>query len=336
MPWCPKCKNEFQEGYSTCSDCKVDLVDELPVVEEFIPFFQSEAKSIAEKLAKYFSYSDLKSVIRFNDELGAYIVFIPSDQRKAAQKLYQAFYFVERERHENGLENEKTEESEKSSEAPEDDPEETEDVESDVEVAAETSEEIPLMPDSEKLTQGAALYRDTWNQKTPEQEETEEEEAEEIVPATYVLKAEKYKDYHATVGVFLGLGFLGVIFVLLNITGVLSILNGIIPNTVMGALFLFFITVGISTQRKAKELQLEIEDEKKITEQINEWLSIHVTNDYLNSLSDETLSAELNYIRVTDIIKEKLLENFPGQNADYLDRLIEDFYNANFDTDVIS
>lgn len=332
MPWCPNCKNEFQEGYTICSDCKVELVEKLPEVEEFIPFFQSETKNIAEKLVKYFAYSDLKSVIRYNDELGVYIVFVPSEKRKAAQKLYQAFYFVERERHENGLPDEEADISEELSEAPEDYMEEAEEEEAD----SEASEETIVLMDSEKLKEGNALYRDTWNEKAPAEEEAEEEETEKPISGSYVLKTEKYKDYTATVGVFLGLGVIGIIFVILNIAGVLSVLNGILPMIVMGALFLFFIAVGISTQKKAKELQHEIDEEKKTTDQINEWLSTHVTAEYLESLSDETISAELNYIRVTDAIKEKLSEAFPGQNADYLDRLIEDFYSANFDTEEVS
>lgn len=37
MPFCPKCRAEYREGFSRCSDCDVDLVDELPgeeVLEE--------------------------------------------------------------------------------------------------------------------------------------------------------------------------------------------------------------------------------------------------------------------------------------------------------------
>jgi hypothetical protein len=30
MPWCPKCKIEYREGFSKCADCEVDLVEELP------------------------------------------------------------------------------------------------------------------------------------------------------------------------------------------------------------------------------------------------------------------------------------------------------------------
>jgi len=34
MPFCPKCRAEYREGFSRCSDCEVDLVDELPPEEE--------------------------------------------------------------------------------------------------------------------------------------------------------------------------------------------------------------------------------------------------------------------------------------------------------------
>ena len=35
MPWCPNCKTEYQEGYTVCNDCKVELVAELG--KEFTP-----------------------------------------------------------------------------------------------------------------------------------------------------------------------------------------------------------------------------------------------------------------------------------------------------------
>lgn len=30
MPWCPKCKTEYREGFNICSDCNIELVPELP------------------------------------------------------------------------------------------------------------------------------------------------------------------------------------------------------------------------------------------------------------------------------------------------------------------
>ena len=35
MPWCPVCKNEYRDGFTTCSECKVPLVDSLDdIVDE--------------------------------------------------------------------------------------------------------------------------------------------------------------------------------------------------------------------------------------------------------------------------------------------------------------
>lgn len=34
MPWCPKCKVEYVEGITTCSDCNTPLVDQLPKKED--------------------------------------------------------------------------------------------------------------------------------------------------------------------------------------------------------------------------------------------------------------------------------------------------------------
>ncbi|MDF2672863.1 MAG: hypothetical protein K0R09_1128, partial [Clostridiales bacterium] len=29
MPWCPKCKAEYREGFNLCANCNIELVDEL-------------------------------------------------------------------------------------------------------------------------------------------------------------------------------------------------------------------------------------------------------------------------------------------------------------------
>ncbi|MGE5416920.1 MAG: hypothetical protein ACM3UZ_09185 [Acidobacteriota bacterium] len=33
MPWCPKCRVEYRDGFKTCSDCDAELVDKLPEIE---------------------------------------------------------------------------------------------------------------------------------------------------------------------------------------------------------------------------------------------------------------------------------------------------------------
>jgi hypothetical protein len=263
-----------------------------------------------------------------------YIVYVPSDKRKQAQKLYQAFYFVEREQNENKLsdsddeeeiDQELTDEAEATEESYEETPESSEE-----EPVAVEQEVKYLSEDTVRFEQGGALYSDTWNDKVPEEDE---EEAAPEQSSAYVMKAEKYKDYNASVGVFLSVGLLGIVFVALNIVGVLNILTGTIPNVVMGGLFIFFIYIGISTHKKAKEIQLEIDDEQKMTEEINQWLKENITPDYLASIHDESESDGVNFFRKTEAVKEKLQEKFPGQNVAYLDRLIDEFFNNDVDSD---
>ena len=37
MPWCPKCKSEYREGFTECATCHVPLVDSLPGEDEIQP-----------------------------------------------------------------------------------------------------------------------------------------------------------------------------------------------------------------------------------------------------------------------------------------------------------
>ena len=40
--FCPKCRAEYREGFHTCSDCNIELVDELPPIPEpeFVNFVE--------------------------------------------------------------------------------------------------------------------------------------------------------------------------------------------------------------------------------------------------------------------------------------------------------
>lgn len=43
MPWCPKCRLEYQEGFTKCNDCGTDLVDHLELIQEPIEEYDKEA-----------------------------------------------------------------------------------------------------------------------------------------------------------------------------------------------------------------------------------------------------------------------------------------------------
>jgi hypothetical protein len=323
MPWCPNCKAEYQNGFTVCSDCKIDLVESLEVnVENFVPFFQAEDKKVADKLVRYFQYSDIKSKVDFDEENEVYIVSIPPKQEKQARKLYQAFYFVERDNLSKG------ELDQCTSDATEDTSEEATDFSDDSDLSEQT-------PDQSDNLMEDALYEDNLLPEEDYEAEIPDDEfsgiqAEEDT-SIYVMKADQYKDLAGTVWIFLLFGIAGLIFVLLNVGGVFTFLNGFIPNAVMGALFLLFIYIAISTNQKAKKVQAEIDTENKLTEEINQWLKSHITESFLSSIHNDNISDELNYLKKVDTIKEMLLKEFGAQNLAYLDRLIEEYYSNTFE-----
>lgn len=326
MPFCPICKAEYQEGFTVCSDCKVELVDDIKEAEILIPFFQAEDKKVAEKLVKFFNYSDLNSSCKYDEENDCYIVSIPPKKQMEAKKLYQAFYFVERERIESG-ESDLFQEK-KDSEIREEENSELEATDAD-QISDSNQSEDEAIDNYSLESDDNEKEKDDYREETPGDEiNAFDEEEEDNSP--YVMKADQYKDLSGTVWVFLFFGVAGLIIVILNIIGILNFFNGWIPNSVMGALFLFFIYVALSTNKKAKAVQAEIEEENKLTEKINEWLKQNITEEFLSSIHNENISEELNYIKKTDTIKEMLMKEFGNQNLAYLDRLIEEYYNENF------
>jgi tetratricopeptide (TPR) repeat protein len=75
MPYCPKCKAEYREGFKVCIDCKVPLVRELPETVE-------PAKAEADKKKAQEDYQKL--LTRGED------AFDKEDYRKALKLLNQA------------------------------------------------------------------------------------------------------------------------------------------------------------------------------------------------------------------------------------------------------
>lgn len=326
MPWCPNCKTEYRKGFTICSDCNTPLVEKL-VDDEMVPFFQAEEKIIAERLVSYFDYSGLPSDIQYHEENQVYVVSIPAEKQMEAKKLYQAFYFVERERAgKQSLQKETVSEDEHTAGN-----DITNNISNDSNnqppaSASDVNETEQAISDSEELQDEIAVTEETTSEGEHEVEGSDET-LENNEPATYVMKSEQYKDLKSTVWIFLFFGIAGILILVLNLIGIFNFINGFIPYIVMGALFLFFLYVAISTNRKANLVQAEIADENKLTERINKWLKDNITKDYLASIHNDSASDEFNYIKATQHIHDLLIKEFGSQNDAYLDRLIEDYYS---------
>jgi hypothetical protein len=300
MPWCPKCKTEYRDGFTVCPDCNVELVEQLEE-EKMITISQAEEIGIAKKFIQYLSYSGIEASITYNGETEAYMVSVPAAKQKQSRKLYQAFYQVE--------------------------------------IAKQDDENHPQFSNQDEQADDAALNDEDLRKENKDEGNATNESGKKSDygndfkedSAIYVMKADQYKDLNSTVWVFLLFGIAGMLVIFLNVAGILKFINGIIQYIVLTALFLFFIYVGLSTNSKAKKVKAEIETENKLTADINQWLKNNVTENFLSSIHNNSISEELNYLKKTNTVKNMLIKEFGSQNSAYVDRLIEEYYNRTFE-----
>jgi len=103
MPYCPKCKQEYESGNKTCSDCDTALVASLPAVEkpdyDQEAFLVSAADGIRAEIIVSFLQSNHIPARKKHRESGAYMevlmgmtsygidIYVPSRLLDEAKKL---------------------------------------------------------------------------------------------------------------------------------------------------------------------------------------------------------------------------------------------------------
>lgn len=100
MPWCPKCRNEYVEGITTCAECGIDLVDELP--EEMDENMPVKLCHVTDEVVggKFVLYLNMQGVqtaglmpVTEGDETyedGFYLV-VAGFEQEAAEALFEGF-----------------------------------------------------------------------------------------------------------------------------------------------------------------------------------------------------------------------------------------------------
>lgn len=96
MPWCPKCKNEYREGMLICTDCKLELVEQLPErsSEDYEQLISLKEEEVAKRLVSYLEYSSIRAYME-SDEAEGFAVFVLKKKLQEAKKAFGAFYSVE-------------------------------------------------------------------------------------------------------------------------------------------------------------------------------------------------------------------------------------------------
>lgn len=148
---------------------------------------------------------------------------------------------------------------------------------------------------------------------------------------TYVKKEERYNDFRSTFYIFLVFGIAGIIFTIMNMVGVIDLFSSWLQYLILGAVSVAFIFVALFSFKKSKTIFDEIDEEKEITTTIKEWLTENITEETLAQFDNDTDAKEVIFLKKIEYIKHLLYERYTFDNEAYVDELIEEFYNENFE-----
>ena len=150
----------------------------------------------------------------------------------------------------------------------------------------------------------------------------------EIARNTYVYTnaEDSFNENMSTAWSFLGIGAAGFIFTLLNILGVLNIMQGFMQKGVAAILFLGFMIYGVIVIRSKKDMLAKVEKEKADRKKYTDWMKEKFTEEVLSNLGTMEASAEELELLQINYMSEELVRHFPEINPNFADRLAEDFF----------
>lgn len=291
--WCPKCRNEYINGVTTCVDCGCDLVEELPEeIDENEPVAIGSLanEETASKLVGYLNRAGLLSCAvrpqpeNEEGEIPAYDIIVAG---KELVYIHQLF---------DGL----------SEDADDEEP-------LDLEL---------LLP---KFEEKYAEIQDEEANKLLSDLRTE-------ASTIYVNKKDTYSDFKFSGISFIVFAVIGYLFALLNAFGVLTIFNTF-SVIVLTIVFTIFMIIGISSIHKAHSIKTLVSEEENVLEEVENYIAEHFTDDYFSALpADESLSDEENFLMITDRLKEELAGVFPLFSRGYIDQLVDERYGEYLDS----
>ena len=332
MSWCPKCKLEYVADITICTECGTELIDELPDVPELVSFMETKKERLASKFVEFLHYSNIDSATySYDEDKQQFIVFIDGTTLKQVTKLYNAFYSVETDQQLSGTKKKRNNQEKLTNES---DQPSFEDGDMDGNVDEDT--DFNWDSDSEPLdNEFDESSDDEYNSMFDEEEIQdiyENSKTKPLKPTIYVKKEEQYKDLKSSAFTFLFVSILGIVVLILNAIGIIGIFEGPMPYIVMGSLFVGFLYVGVSSYLKAQKVVTEVDEENSVTEAINNWLLQNVTAEELNSFTKSEDSEEIRFFNKLQKMKDLINIQFGELDENYLDRLVEEFYNNNFES----
>ncbi len=312
MPFCPKCKAEYQPGYTKCFDCKCDLVEELSATETI---FFVKSPRLVDRFKSYLEYSQLTIDTSVNEETGYIDISCQEKDRERITRAFETFVSSELFR----LGNRYAAMSE------------TDSIE---QISEMNDDEFELKPASSETS------ADTDDEYYLEdlQENFQKNEVPLIFSKQKAFKSyrEQAEDSRSTSVMFAILTPFIALLLVLSITDVLP-LNSL-ASVVLAVMVIAFIAVSVIERSKYKnELLPKADEQDKRIAEINQYLQDELSLDSIHSIisdSDELLpEGYVNegtpeyYFMINKVISDRLNEHFPDDDP----ALLTELANAHFD-----
>ena len=143
----------------------------------------------------------------------------------------------------------------------------------------------------------------------------------------YQSSADKAEDNKSSAWTLLGLGFLGLIFIVLGILGIIPITfgNPYIFYGVMGGIFGLFVVMGFVSMKSAKEYSKQAASEKDEQKEVLEWCKENFKPDEIDGeLYMQDVPEEVLYFRRYEKMKQMLMAQFPNMDVAFIEQFIDE------------
>lgn len=285
MPWCPRCKSEYREGFTVCADCGCQLV-EGEQTKTLVPLTFGEREQM-EALQEFLRYNGIKDSELITDEQDGQseLQVLPAELERAAAAV-RVFLSQEEQRGK-------------------DDGAKVQDIDTDGDTGMEAD-----MLEAQMLLREASTVRKTFQGSSSYQDSSER--ADDNRSSAWIL---------LIIGilglVLVALGIAEVIHLELG--------NPYLFYGVMIAVFLLFLVTGIMSMRSAKFFAKKAESENSLRSTLLDWCRENLKPDEIDrEVSAADTSEEVLFFSRTSYIKEKLNHQFLNLDQDFLDMFVDE------------
>ena len=95
MAICPKCKLEYEDGITLCTDCNCPLTDKLPDFELSVPIYYDKNEEYISKLTEYLKYSKINAVAQhYDEEKESFCIYTDATHEQSVKRLLNIYFGI--------------------------------------------------------------------------------------------------------------------------------------------------------------------------------------------------------------------------------------------------